>query len=437
MTKKVKLHIAIISLIISFIVIILTTSKFSPIVFLMISSYFLYITTKYDLSDTLLLFSIGTVAVLFFYHYWNMVYGLPYFQGLQSDDWQFDQYWSNNFIETYGINILKIPEHLNNLESGLGFLHNSKGYVAVVIVLRYFSSFLDGYHTLLPRLFNIFILTLISYYSSLIAFYYTKNEKVKRLALYSIFFFPVMLFNSVHVFRDTIVSFLLVYIFYHLLVRKKTFINYIKLLPLLIVLFFFRTSTFFISILMILLLSFDLKSIIKQGLIIGLIFAALTYFFMYDYLIILISQAERYSTINAERMGNIGSKIFELPLVIGVIPRLMFILFSPVPNFNSFHQLYISFSAILQVLFFPFLFWGIFSKQIDSKLIYTFLLFFIGVALTTATFRHVMMFIPFGIVITILSFYQNVIRFKTYKYILSLFVLTITFFSSIILSMFY
>ncbi len=434
MTKKVKFHIAIISLIISFIVIILTTSKFSPIVLLMISSYFLYRTTKNDISDTLLLFSIGTVAVLFFYHYWNIVYGLPYFQGIQSDDWQFDQYWSNNFIESYGINILKIPEHLNSLESGLGFLHNSKGYVALIIILRYFSSFLDGYHTLLPRIFNIFILALTSFYSSQIASFYTKSEKVKRWTLYSVFFFPVMLFNSVHVFRDTIVSFLLVYIFYHLLVRKKTFINYIKLLPLLAVLFFFRTSTFFISIFMILLLSFDLKSIIKQGILIALIFAAITYFFMYDYLLILLSQAERYSSINAERMGNIGSKIFELPLTIGIIPRLIFILFSPVPNFGSFHQLYISLSAILQVIFFPFLFWGIFSKQIDNRITYTFLLFFLGVAITTATFRHVMMFIPFGVIIIILSLYKRIVRFKTYKYILSLFVLIITFFSSIIIA---
>ena len=271
----------------------------------------------------------------------------------------------------------------------------------------------------------------------MIAFHYSKNRYISVRTFFLICFYPVMLFNSVHVFRDTIISFIVVYIFYRLLTNRKSIINYFKLTPFLLILYFFRVSTFFMSILMILLLSFNFKSILRQGIIVFIIFSFIIYFFMRENFELLLIAAERYNAINANRLGFIGSKIFELPLILGIIPRLIFILFVPVPNFTSFHQFYVSISAILQVTYFPFLFWGLLSKKNDSKLMLTFLLFFFGVALTTATFRHVMMFLPFGIIITVISYYNSGFKFNSYKYLFTFLGLIVTFFYSITLALIY
>ena len=104
-------------------------------------------------------------------------------------------------------------------------------------------------------------------------------------------------------------------------------------------------------------------------------------------------------------------------------------IFTPVPNFSGFHQMFVSITAFVQVFYFPFLFLGIKNSKIDFKLKLIFLLFFLGVAFSTADFRHVMMYIPFGIIITAISYFNaknNNVLFKHYfKLILLLFSLFI------------
>lgn len=366
-------------------------------------------------------FIFGVFIAIFFYYYWEYIYGSPYYLGKYSDDYNYDIYWTEGFNDVYGFNVFKITEFLNGIENGLGYLHNSKGYIATIVLLRNISSYIDGYHTMIPRILNIFILALTAYYSSIITSKYSNNEKLKKIAVFVIFFFPVMIFNSVHVFRDTIVSFILLLIFYLIQNHKKNLLLYLKIAVLLFVLYFFRITIFYVAILIVLILNIKTKSILKLSATALIVFSLLGIFLFKDLASLIFRFSDNYTSLNTERLGTIGESIFSLPILIGIIPRSVFLLFSPVPSFTSFHQFFISISAILQIFFFPFLFWGLLNKNIDSKLRLIFLLIFFSVALTTATFRHVMMYLPFGIIITLLSIYQGGFKFLSNKYILTLF----------------
>nr|WP_297347957.1 hypothetical protein [uncultured Glaciecola sp.] len=120
-----------------------------------------------------LLYNIGILAVLFFYWYWGEFYGSHYFIGGFSDDWQYDVLWSEGYHQSYGINPFYLSEHL-------GILHNSKGYVYLVVLMREFGSTIDGYHTLLPRFLNIFFLGMTSLVSYNITLHFLKiNDRPK------------------------------------------------------------------------------------------------------------------------------------------------------------------------------------------------------------------------------------------------------------------
>ena len=145
--------------------------------------------------------------------------------GRTSDDQQYDFLWSYDYLDKYGISPFHLLKHL-------GPLHNSPGYVYVIIILRYISDILGGvYHTLTPRFLNIYFLLLIAKYSSEIVWYYTKNKKYKTYTLFSIFLYPVMLFNSAHVFRDTIISFIS---FIHLKWKDNVPILIVSMTPIII-----------------------------------------------------------------------------------------------------------------------------------------------------------------------------------------------------------
>lgn len=418
------------------ILLLLLFSNFTVVIFFFLAFFVVYRISGSNKRYILNSFIIGCIIVIGFYFYWLEFYGNEYYLGSFSDDYYYDKIWSEGFIDRYGINLFKLNEFLNGIEPNLGYLHNSKGYVAFIIILRYISSFLDGYHTMIPRIINILFLALSSYYCSKIAYHYTKKEEIRKPVFLSVFFNPVMIFNSSHVFRDTIVAFVIVYIFY-LLMSNKSLIKYILVFFLIVILYYFRSAAAFTTIFVVLILSIRAKSIKKLIILSSLIFAIVVYFFLSDYVSILFQQADSYTQLNVERMGNLGSKIFSLPLIIGIVPRLIFLIFTPVPNLSSFHQFYISISAILQVIYFPFLFWGMLKNKINPSLMFTFLLLFMGIALSTATFRHVMMYLPFGITITVISYYTGTLKFASQKYLNTIFILFVVFGGSILFALNY
>lgn len=403
--KRKKTILAFLLLFLNAILLLLISNNFTPIYFFF--SFFLFLSFfKNDDYSFLVHYGIGVLIMIFFYEYWLNFYENPYFLGKKSDDWNYDFFWTDGYIQTYGLDFSRLEEHLNSIERGLGIQHNSKGYLVVIIVLKWITSFLGEYHTFVPRLLNIFTLTLVSIYSGKIAFFYTNDKKIKKVTEIVVFFLPVMLFNSVHVFRDTLVSFFIVYMYYTVIRYKISIFTFIKIALCLYCLYYFRTSSFFVSVLVVILLYINPKKIGVKVFIPFLFFFVITIYYLQNLSEVLLRQIENYNTLNTERFGNIGGKIFSLPIYIGIIPRFIYLIFTPVPNFSGFHQIYTSITAFIQVLMFPFLFLGLKSKELNLSLKLVFLLFFSGIAMSTASFRHVMMYLPFGIIITTISFFK-------------------------------
>ncbi|WP_460545721.1 hypothetical protein [Echinicola sediminis] len=139
-----------------------------------------------------------------------------------------------------------------------------------------------------------------------------------------------------------------------------------------------------------------------------------------------LSLIGRYEEMNVDRFGNVGGEIFSLPIWLGAIPRILFLFFIPAPGLGSFHQVFLTLSTILQIIFFPFLWWSLKNRKIDFRLKISFVMLFLGVALTTATFRHVMMYLPFGIVLVCLELQERGFLINT-KYVKIVFTLIISF----------
>ncbi len=385
-------------------------------------------------NNNLLLINIGFFTSIFFYEYWDIFYGSHYFGGHLSDDYNFDVRWTKGYHNKYGINPIYIFKHLYLVEGGSGVLHNSIGYVYINVFLRYIGDFIGGHHTLNPRFLNVFFLFQLSVYSGKIAEYYWKNKKIKNTVKYVVFLFPVMLFNSAHIFRDTLVSLILVYTFYGYLKYKRNALFIAFSLILFFLLFYLRKANAVILLFTILLLLVSEKKI-KQyfslSIVTFVVLSILTVSIFSDEILTLIN---RYTEMNSERFSGIGGKFFSLPIHIGFIPRLTFLIFVPAIGIGSFYQFILSFGTISQILFFPFLFFSFWNNKIDLRLRITFIIYFVGVALSTATFRHVMMYLPFAVILVVYQFNSTKIRLSK-NYIYTLAALIITFIFSVVLAL--
>lgn len=413
-----KLSLSFFLIAINFLLLIVSANNFTVLLFylFLIASVYFISETKLRI-DSILLFSVGVLVMILVYHYWSSFYGNSYFLGRKSDDWQYDVLWSRGYIDKYGLSPLKLYEHL-------GILHNSAGYVYFVILLRAIGEYFGDYSTFLPRMLNIFILTVTAIYVSKIVQFYTSNQRLVKNSLYWTFLLPVLLLNSSHVFRDTIIMFIVVYFFFLLIVKKINLSVILKITVLLFIMFFFRKGNFLLLLILIPLLKVDPKNIYKYGLLGLAIIVPIVISFYGDLVSTTLGQITSYSEYNAERFGAIGSEIFSLPLSVGVVPRMIYLIFTPVPNFSSLYQFIVSINAFLQIAFFPILITGLLNKNIDRRLKIYFLVYFVSIAISTATFRHVMMFMPFGIIIIFLQLNKSktisVNKYLNYQVILFL-----------------
>lgn len=340
---------------------------------------------KYHL---ILLYVISSLFACAVHWYWLNFYGSCYYLGAFSDDFLFDNLWSLTAFDMKLTNVYDLKSYFN--------LHNSVGYVYILMILRFFGEFFGGYNTLLPRFLNCFVLVNVSYFCLKIFKMYSKTIRFDIFLLYFIALFPVLLFNSVHVFRDTIVV-LISYIFYYNILVKKKYSIFLNVI-LIFIIYFFRSANAVLLAIFLPLFYFENLYKIRKFFLVFVVIMIFIMFFSWEYIEKILSQTEAYHSLNIERTGNIGSRIFSIPIYIGIIPRMIFLIFTPVPKITPLFQFYISISTFLQILLFPFFlkFISFYKKLFALKII--FIVNFLGVALTTATFRHTMLYLPFYIV---------------------------------------
>src|SRR5690606_22104455 len=125
--------------------------------------------------------------------------------------------------------------------------------------------------------------------------------------------------------------------------------------------------------------------------------------------------------LNIERSSGLANQIMSLPVHIGWIPRLIYLFYVPFPNFSNMHQVFSSLAVVLQLFGAPGLLKSLASHKVPNELKVFFIILLLSVVVSTMTFRHVLMFLPFAIVLWVYG-YKKKVFVLGFRYFLSVLV---------------
>lgn len=379
-----------------------------------------------------IIFVISIITILITYLGYIQQYGAPYYSG-GSDDLTFET------LSQYIINKgYFMPEQYAN-DPILRF-HNSKGFLWIISWIMRFVEPFGGYHTIAFRVLNVNLLIALGILTT--SFFkenYNFSNKENAVVLISSTLFPNTLYISIHVFRDTLIIFLLFLVFYlwdKFLKRKKY--SFLTLFKIFIITFAISYVSYWIrNQSLIFIISIILVSIFVNERIISiknfvflvlLLFISLIIAEIVGVLEIIMSFNEKYTLYVLENSEGLSNVIFRIPLFpFGVLIRFIYGLVSPIPiavlntlnmfsNIKVFFDVILSYGTVIQIFLLPYLIRNI--RKID-KVFIIFVLFMIGIVITTFTFRHFIMIYPFMI---ILIFRQLFITKRTNRMMLFVFI---------------
>ena len=365
----------------------------------------------------LMVYGLAAVATVALVAVYTAAYGKPYWGG-GSDELYFEQI-GIAFAERYGI------WDYGSIKGNLVVEWESMaGYLYLMGLLVKFSQWFDGFHTVVPRLFNAMCLGLVSvltYHISL------RLQLQKCTALAAALFaglFPYLMWISVQSMRDIFQALLILTVVYLWLPDSKN--RWLYPIPvmlafsllLLIPIWEIRKGQAFVLIILIVMAYIsnrytwtptNLFFLSIPMLAIGVL--ALSEFYTvfqdgFESYFMAASQYTEYQTAGGSS-GSIGLSrvIYETPIFpLGWALRFAYIFVSPLPVvFWPAHNAWLSIGTAIQILFLPFLFFGIKQGLRLPQwrvLILALLMFFIAVAMFTVTFRHstywMVMAIPIG-----------------------------------------
>ena len=341
-------------------------------------------------------------------------YGVPYIYG-GSDDIAFENQ-ADFLLGNIGVfDYFKI----RGLDIRFWF-HNSIGYVYFIYLIKLFASFIGEYHTLLPRILNCFFLGLLSVNSYRLSKQFLDNIKTSLAVGIFVGFSPIIVFKSVNILRDSLVALLIVYLM-RIILNKKLFAKTVILLRtvvisivLLLIISQLRSSQAYIITLMIVFLLMSLHTEKKIQLMkITTIFMMLLIltFFMFLNIEFISSQIIKYlldySSYRAEMSDGLSSIIFSMPLIISLPFRFIYLFMIPLPIPSKFFETnWMSVGSIIQIIFFPYLLYGIYfviNNRAKRNLLIIFLTM-ISVPIISFTDRHLIQLLPFAAIITAVGY---------------------------------
>ncbi len=386
---------------------------------------------------SLLVYSLSSIFSIILFFIFINDYGLPYSAG-GSDELTYEEI-GKEFALNYGF------LQYGSIRNNLGYdWHNSVGYIYITGLMYKLGSFFDGFHTLIPRLFNCLCLSYITFF-----IYLTANKlglKPKNLIYSSLIvgLYPLMMWVTVQTLRDIIQSLLLVIIVYLWIPNKfgkfsfPFFLNLLLTVLILIPVWEMRNGQAFVGVFFVIISIFlYYKNLsIKNKLFVFLPVGILFIFLFIDLNNSLFSDiegiflgAEIYTQGRSGEWGTGGglSKfIFEKQLFpFGWIYRVVYALISPLPiAFVSIDYAFMSIGSIFQIIYLPFLFIGIYYSFFNKKWIQIFLIFlllFLGMSMFTFTIRHICQYLPFAVLLIFLGIEQS--RVSRNKIIYSMFII--------------
>lgn len=352
-----------------------------------------------DLQFLIFAFSINIIFNLILNRIYIYEYGEPYFMGGSDDKWSFE-FKAANWVTEFGLN------PIDYISQGF-FQSNSVLYVYIVSLFMKSSNFLGNYYTILPIFFNSFILVQIGkkIYEIAILHYGLSNKNAKSVTLIFMLF-PLVMFMNSHVFRDTLVNYLIISIFHAILVTKSKF-NFIKISLFLGLIFLLRVEYTLLFLVILLLNSLNkiesklaLKSIYFS---LSIIISA---FVLFNFNIInyFLGEMEMYDNLRVNVGSPLLGKIFSLPIYLRIPAKFIFLLLNPAPSFGTLEQTFIGLGTIIQFVLTPFTFYGIYLmfKKKDILAI-TFIVMFFMIGLISVDSKHKYSLIMLGIIPTYMA----------------------------------
>jgi len=381
----------------------------SVLCFLLVMNLLLFIMLNNADQDIVIYYYIaiifGISIMLMTYYAHDIKYGTPYYTAYMNDDQVFEMkalemnknnVW--NFIEWKTTNIYL--EY--NLQYSL--------YLVVISALYSFGNFFDGYHTILPRLLNIYLIV----YSMKLLEIIVKREynlsKIPKKMLFSFMaLFPSLYYIASFVFRDILAMFLIIASFcagicYYKSIRTISSIFYLVTYGFASwLLFYVREFAAFVAIIigLIYVMKKHIKKETHQTAILILLFGLLlSSQFIYFYFEKGLETFEYYSEYRISNESSLLSVFVNAPLLpFGVILRCIYGFITPLPSaggllsgdsifYSCVYSLLGLGTAILLVM-------SLFAlKRLKDRLTIVFMIVY-TIFFVSLTFRHQVLYYPF------------------------------------------
>lgn len=357
----------------------------------------------------------ATVAVAVYYIYMAR-YSVPYING-GSDDLFFEEQAKQVARAALWVYDPKQIRLIINYPN-----HNATGYIYLVSFLIRLGDLLGGFHTMMPRLLNGMALGLVSVFIFSIA----KEVKLglarsKVVALWS-GLFPMMLFVSAHVFRDIIVTLIVVMVLKLALSLQKE-----RSLPLLL---FYTMIILLLTLILgeirfphiviplgILFVSWYVRISLRLPrwtLLIGIaiVFIGLVVFRQplqaIPWVERISNNVDFYTEDLQFRSDGFSQIVFGLSFPLNIIGRLVYATIAPMPVwYANFEWTLLGIGSLLQFMYFPFIFLGILvvqKKRNTWPLLAGFLIVLGGYVYGSFTFRHISQIVPFATVLAVFGY---------------------------------
>jgi hypothetical protein len=400
-------------------------SSFSTLIFYFLFSLIGYSVMKKFKCDRnyyniyFIVYGISTIAAILLYYIYINRYGVPYIAG-GSDDISYER---DALIVSKSL-LMYNPDEIGRLVNNI--FHNSKGYIYILSLIMRTSEYIGGYNTLIPRLFNNMSLGFVSALVYSISLKVIRNDKYSTNGALIAGLFPIMIFTSIHIFRDTIITLILLVtlkLSTDSQVDRKSTNNIFRIatVALLFVIMYhlrFLNIIALSGIVAVTVISRVGKNTHRNILFTGLVIIIIALYniprnFDSEFRILYLAEAtiDHYSEGLTLRSEGLSTSLFSLPFPLSIVGRFVYASITPLPFvYTTIEWTLIGLGTIAQFFFFPYIFIGLYDlrKQIQYwPLLIGFLIVFMGYAYGTFTFRHITQVVPFAMILGMYGFKQH------------------------------
>lgn len=368
-----------------------------------------------------LVYALNVLFVLALYVVYLHRYGTPYYGG-GSDDRMFEE-TARQFVERFGwFDYARLMRWYK--------VRSVTAYVYLLSLLQRTSVPFGGFHTLIPRFLNSFLLAdlaIMVYRAGKRHFSLTHATAV--VAALSLGLAPLAMYVSAHTFRDTLVTLLLFGLVY-LWSSLPTYDARTKLVVLvatpLLFLFLWELRQQVAQMLLLLLPAALYFSYAKKnrlirmgGLLAGILLGVVLIFnllgwitiiphFSWEEISIQYRRYVRYRSALGE--GGISGRIFTAPLPVSLVLRLAYLMVTPLPVLSpEIERSLLSVGTLVQLVALPFVALGVASAWRRWK-VWPYLLslgiLYLSIAFVTFSVRHILMFYPFAVLLVAYGYKQ-------------------------------